>query len=175
MRKGLLITMAALAGCWAAGAQEPARFGANTLAAFTPPVMQGASHRDASLIRAPQLAATNESNSATSWLDSSYDFTMTPFEQFVQVPVVSLAGGRFQLNGCFRMLSVENFQMGLPGGGSLPAWSIGEQSHLLVVVPRMDQGAGFSVSLRLHGTGLREMHWHAYHTVNHALAFVLGG
>jgi len=173
-RKGLLVALAALAGCWSATAQQPATSGANSLAVFTPGVMPQMSHRDASLIRAPQSAVTSERTSQTSWIDSAYDFTMTPFMQDVHVPVLSVAGGRLEFGAYYRLLSAENIQMGLPGGGTLPAWSISTQSHLLVIAPRMDEGAGFSVLLRLHGTGLREVHSHGYQAINRALAFIRG-
>lgn len=166
--------MAVLAGSWSAGAQQPGTRGTKSQAGFAPPAMQQVNFRGAGFVRAPQVAVTNIRLSQVSWVDSSYDFTMTPFVQDVHVPVLSLAGGRFQLGGYYRMVSAENFQMGLPGGGSLPAWSIGVQSHIMVVAPQLDQGGGFSVSLHLHGAGLREMHCHAYQAVNHAIAFVRG-
>ncbi len=166
--------MAALAGCWPAAAQQRMASSAITLAAASAPVTQQASLRDASQVRLPKVAVTFNRPFQTSWVDSSYEFTMTPFVQDVQVPVLSVAGGRMQLSGYYRMVSAENFQMGLPGGGTLDAWSVSAQSHVAVLAPRMDQGAGFSVSLRLHGAGLREMHCHAYQTVNHAIAFIRG-
>jgi hypothetical protein len=166
--------MIALAGCCSAKAQQAATIGSNALAVPAPRAMQVTSHRDASFVRGPQLVVTSERGSQASWVDSTYDFTITAFEQDVRVPVVSLVGGRLQIDGYYRMLSAENFQMGLPGGGVLPSWSVGAQSHLLVTAPQMDQGAGFSVQMRLHGAGLREMHWHAYQTVNRAIAFIRG-
>jgi hypothetical protein len=190
MRKGLLITIIALAGCWSAAAQEPAKLGGHSLALYTPAAMQQANLRaairvanpDARPVRAPQLTVTIDRisdrtfdrSSQTSWVDSSYELTETPFVQEVHVPVLLLGGGRLELGGYYRMLSAENFQMGLPGGGTLDAWSVGLQSHLAVLAPRMDQGAGFSVRVRLHGSGLREMHCHGYQTVNHAIAFIRG-
>jgi hypothetical protein len=140
--------------------------------------MQQVRAQDINLVRAQQLAVTADRNfdriSQTSWVDSSYDLTETPFVQEVHVPMVSLAGGRLELAGYYRMLSAENFQMGLPGGGTLDAWSVSAQSHAAVRAPRMDQGAGFSVALRLHGAGLRDVHCHGYQTVNHAIAFIRG-
>jgi hypothetical protein len=178
--------MIALAGCMSAHAQESSKSGAQSMALFTPPSMQQVNlhvpsrfaNRDVNLMRAPQLVVTLDRPIdralQTSWVDSSYELTETPFAQEVHVPMISLAGGRLELSGYYRMLSAENFQMGLPGGGTLDAWSVNAQSHAAVLAPRTDQGAGFSVTLRLHGSGLREMHCHGYQTVNHAIAFLRG-
>ncbi len=178
--------MIAVAGCWSAAAQEPAKFDSHSLALVTPSAMQQANpryaNREANLVRLPQLTVTINRISArtfdrisqTSWVDSAYDLTETPFAQEVHVPMISVAGGRMELGGYYRMLSAENFQMGLPGGGTLDAWSVGLQSHVAVLAPKMDVGAGFSVMVRLHGAGLREMHCHGYQTVNHAIAFIRG-
>ena len=178
MRKGLLITTLALAGCLPARAQQPVNVRARTLAMDSVPISLKANFRDADLARAPQSVVTVtpifDRSSQGSWVDSCYELTETPFVQQVHVPVISLAGGRFQLAGYYRMLSAENFQLGLPGGGSQDAWSVSAQSHVAVIAPRLDQGAGFSVSLHLHGAGLREMHLHGYQTVNRAIAFVRG-
>jgi hypothetical protein len=174
MKKVLLITMAALAGGWPTGAQQSATPPTSSAAVSATRPIEQVSRRDVSFVRGPQMTAINDRVSGPSWVDSAYDLTMTAFEQDVHVPMASLVGGRLQLGGYFRVLSAENFQMGLPGGGVLPSWSVGVQSHLLVTAPRMDQGAGFSVEMRLHGTGLRDMHWHAYQTVNRALAFIRG-
>jgi hypothetical protein len=174
MRKALLITMATLAGSWSAAAQQSAMPATSVAAVSVTRPIQQTSRRDMSYVRMPQMAATNERVSGPSWVDSAYDLTTTAFEQDVHVPMASLVGGRLQLGGYYRVVSAENFQMGLPGGGVLPSWSVGVQSHLLVTAPKMDQGAGFSVEMRLHGTGLRDMHWHAYQAVNRALAYIRG-
>jgi hypothetical protein len=190
MRKGFLTTVVALAGCFAATAQEPAKLGDHSLALFAPPATHQANlrlpnraaNRDVNLVLAPQMTvavdrATDrilDRISPSSWVDSSYYLTETPFAQEVHVPMISLAGGRLELSGYYRMLSAENFQMGLPGGGTLDAWSVALQAHAAVLAPKMDVGAGFSVALRLHGLGLREMHCHGYQTVNHAIAFIRG-
>jgi hypothetical protein len=107
-------------------------------------------------------------------LMSMYEYTETPFVEHVSVPVISLAGGRVRLGGYMQMTSSENFQMGLPGCGTLPAWGIGTQSHQAVTVPRADASAGFNISFQLRGNGSRDAGFHPMGALSRAFAFLRG-
>ena len=119
-------------------------------------------------------ASIRETVARASTILSMYDFTVTPFVQNVLVPMVSIAGGRIHLGGYLQMTSSENFELGMPGSGTLPAWGIGMQNHPAVQVPRPDASAGFNISFCLHGTGSRESHFSATEMFGRAVAFVRG-
>jgi hypothetical protein len=54
-----------------------------------------------------------------------------------------------QFAGFYNLQTTENMLLGLPGAGSLPAWSVSMQSHPGVLVPRADRSYGLSLSIQL--------------------------
>ena len=194
MRKAILVSLAILAYSMPAAAQEgfvlvsaaPARMSTPIAVWDVPqnsPAKRITDHITPKLsvtMAAPKLhgselvAGTRVIDARTEGIMSMYEFTETPFVQHVLVPVISLGGGRVEVGGYLRMSSTENIQMGLPGCGTLPAWSVATQNHAAVIVPRADASAGFNISFRLHGNGSSASGFHPVATFNKAMAFVRG-
>jgi hypothetical protein len=103
-----------------------------------------------------------------------YEFVQTPFASSVRVPMASVAGGRLQLYGYHCLASSENFQLGLPGGGVLPARGIGQQSHAIILVPLNNESGGFNITFTLHATDTVAVRIHPLEAVNHAVNFLRG-
>jgi hypothetical protein len=61
-------------------------------------------------------------------------------------------GGKLQVRGFLNVNSMENLLLGLPGGGSLPAWSDAGQSHFSFSMPQNAESYG--VALAFHPTTL---------------------
>ncbi len=85
----------------------------------------------------------------SSALESAIGLTRTPFAERVNLPLASISGGQFELGGFYSYRATENVLLGLPGGGSLPAWSVSQQAHPGVTVPLADASYGLSVLLRM--------------------------
>jgi hypothetical protein len=81
------------------------------------------------------------------------EFSGTPFTQQVRLPLASLFGGRILLDGFNAVTPMEHIQRGLPGGGSLDAWSPVPMGHAGVILPKQDNQYGFSLSFHLGGEG----------------------
>ena len=95
--------------------------------------------------------AANENlrHNHSSVLESAMAFVGTPFTRQVSLPVSSISGGRLELGGFYSYKATQNVLLGLPGGGSLPAWSVNQQTHPGVAVPLGDESFGLRVSLRM--------------------------
>ena len=103
-----------------------------------------------------------------------YDFVETPFASSVRVPMASVAAGRLQLSGYHCVASSENFQMGLPRGGVLPATGIGQQSHPLIMVPQNNESGGFNITFTVHANDTAAIRVRPLEAVNHAVNFLRG-
>ncbi len=95
--------------------------------------------------------AANENlrHNHSSVLESAMAFVGTPFARQVSLPVGSISGGRLELGGFYSYQATQNVLLGLPGGGSLPAWGVNQQAHPGVAVPLGDESFGLRVSLRM--------------------------
>ncbi len=82
-------------------------------------------------------------------LVTSLPIVQTPFVQQVRFPVATLWAGRLQFGGFESRSTGENLLWGLPGSGTLPAWSISGQAHPGLWGPQADQSVGLSLSLQL--------------------------
>ncbi|MGH9592762.1 MAG: hypothetical protein ACRD5L_06700, partial [Bryobacteraceae bacterium] len=102
-----------------------------------------------------------------------YETIETPFASHVTVPVASL-GGHVQLAGYFCVQSSENYLMGLPGAGSLPAHSVSGLSHPGISAPPVDESYGFNVSFRIHAAATRDLGGQALHVISRFFACVRG-
>ncbi len=118
------------------------------------------------------IARANESRASA--IDSMYDYYETPFVSNLYVTVASIAGGRLQLAGYHSYASSENFQMGLPGGGTLPAWGVTLQSHPAVTVPLTNESGGFNVTFYFRGNEPGALHLRPVQAINHAVMFIRG-
>ncbi len=94
---------------------------------------------------APRVIQTHNHSAS---LESSVGYVETPFGEEARLPLASLAGGRLQFGPFYNFSQTENVLMGLPGAGSLPAWS-GMQNHAGVTVPLADESYGLNLSIRL--------------------------
>jgi hypothetical protein len=74
----------------------------------------------------------------------------TPFSHQVTVPMLGHPSGRFELGGFFSLSRMENVLWGLPGAGSLPAWTATPHSHPGVWAPYPEQSFGLSLKFHLH-------------------------
>ncbi len=74
------------------------------------------------------------------------EFSGTPFTQQVRVPLGSLFGGRIRLGGFNAVTPMEHIQRGLPGGGSLDAWSPVPMGHAGMILPKDDNQYGFCLT-----------------------------
>jgi len=77
------------------------------------------------------------------------NYVGTPFVEHMSLPVVSISGGRIEFGGFYSYQATQNVLLGLPGGGSLPAWSVNQQTHPGAVVPLADISYGLRVSLHM--------------------------
>jgi hypothetical protein len=82
-------------------------------------------------------------------LESAMSYVGTPFVQHMSLLVASISGGRFEFGGFYSYQATQNVLLGLPGGGSLPAWSVNQQAHPGAVVPLADVSYGLRVALRM--------------------------
>jgi hypothetical protein len=194
MRKTILLSAAMLGFCGHAAAQEEFTHTPSTQAALATPMLAWDAQPIATVRRATEHVAPNLSprpfvpqtkrndfaatprvlEERPSAVMSMYEYTETPFVQHVLVPMVSFGGGRVQFGGYLRTESSENIKMGLPGCGSLPAWTVGMQSHEAVIVPRADASAGFNISFHFSGAGASASGFHPVAALNKAIAFVRG-
>jgi hypothetical protein len=77
------------------------------------------------------------------------EFSGTPFTQQVRVPLGSLFGGRIRLGGFNAVTPMEHIQRGLPGGGSLDAWSPVPMGHAGMILPKDDNQYGLCLTFHL--------------------------
>jgi hypothetical protein len=84
-------------------------------------------------------------------LDSVVEFSGTPFTQQVRMPLGSLLGGRIRFGGFNAVTPMEHIQRGLPGGGSMDAWSPVPMGHAGMILPRDDNQYGLSLTFHLAG------------------------
>jgi hypothetical protein len=89
-----------------------------------------------------------ETHNHNASLESSVGFVETPFAEDVRLPLTSLAGGRLRFGPFYNFSQTENILLGLPGAGSLPAWSVSLRNHPGVTVPLADESYGLSLSIR---------------------------
>lgn len=76
----------------------------------------------------------------------------TPFVSDVTFPVATLLRGHIQMQGFHRVSSNENFYLGLPGGGTLPAWNVTMTSHPAQWSRAAVESDGFAIAFRTHGS-----------------------
>jgi hypothetical protein len=89
------------------------------------------------------------SHNHSSALESAMNYVGTPFVEHMSLPVASISGGRIEFGGFYSYQATQNVLLGLPGGGSLPAWSVNQQTHPGAVVPLADVSYGLRVVLRM--------------------------
>jgi hypothetical protein len=77
------------------------------------------------------------------------EFSGTPFTQQVVVPLGSLFSGRIRLGGFNAVTPMEHIERGLPGGGSLDAWSPVPMGHGGMILPKDDNQYGLSLTVHL--------------------------
>jgi hypothetical protein len=80
------------------------------------------------------------------------EFSGTPFTQQVRMPLGSLFGGRIRLGGFNAVIPMEHIQRGLPGGGSLDAWSSVPMGHAGMILPKDDNQYGLCLTFHLAGS-----------------------
>ena len=95
------------------------------------------------------LPLTRSDHNHDALMESAVGYVETPFAEELRAPVASLLGGRLQFGPFYSLRQTENVLLGLPGAGSLPAWSVGMQNHPAQLVPVADESYGLSVSLRI--------------------------
>jgi hypothetical protein len=110
-----------------------------------PSLLEVTDTQDVFLATAPYNAGRNRSEP----LESMLDYVETPFVERAGVPVVSLWHGGVQLGGFYSLSPVENVLLGLPGSGSLPAWTATPHAHPGALVPRDDVSYGLSLTIRV--------------------------
>jgi hypothetical protein len=84
------------------------------------------------------------------------EFSGTPFTQQVRVPLGSLFGGRIRLGGFNAVTPMEHIQRGLPGGGSLDAWSPVPMGRAGMAAPKEDKQYGLCLTFHLAGGAKQE-------------------
>ena len=75
------------------------------------------------------------------------DYTETPFLEEITLPLGAFWKGRVELEAAAWDYSMENFLWGVPGSGSLPAWGVTVQSHVLLAAPNQAGVIGINISL----------------------------
>lgn len=89
-------------------------------------------------------------------LNGLVEFFGTPFTQQVRMPLGSLFGGRIRFGGFNAVTPMEHIQRGLPGGGSLDAWSPASMGHAGMILPKDDNQYGLSLTFHLAGNAEEE-------------------
>jgi hypothetical protein len=89
------------------------------------------------------------SHNHSSALESAMSYVGTPFVEHMSLPVASISGGRIEFGGFYSYQATQNVLLGLPGGGSLPAWGVNQRAHPGAVVPLPDVSYGLRVALRM--------------------------
>ncbi len=85
----------------------------------------------------------------SSTLESAISYVENPFVQQTSLPLARFGGGRFELGGFDILRPTENFLLGPPSSGGLPAWSVGLQVHPAILTPLADESFGVSLSIRI--------------------------
>lgn len=102
----------------------------------------------------PRFAEEN-SRQETSWVSGAetHFLTMeTPFVSDVTFQVASLARGHVELGGFHRMSADENFYLGLPGSGGLPAWAVTLASHPALWSRAATESGGLTLAFHPHAS-----------------------
>jgi len=84
--------------------------------------------------------------------EAQFQSNETPFVSDVTFPVATLLRGHIQMQGFHRVSSNENFYLGLPGGGTLPAWNVTLTSHPAQWSRAAVESDGFAIAFRTHGS-----------------------
>ena len=90
----------------------------------------------------PYMLGHNHSD----FVETAADFVDTPFAQDIRLSIMELDGGQVQLSGDYRYWATDNLLYGLPGAGTLQAWSVSAQSHPSLRAPRGDESIGITIS-----------------------------
>jgi len=97
--------------------------------------------------------APRDSTDCWRGLEDMVEFSGTPFLQQVRMPLGSLFGGRINLGGFNAVAPTESIQHGLPGGGSLDAWSGASMGRAGMILPKDDNRYGLSLTFYYAGNG----------------------
>jgi hypothetical protein len=84
--------------------------------------------------------------------EAQFQSSETPFVSDVTFPVATLLRGHIQMQGFHRVSSNENFYLGLPGGGTLPAWNVTLTSHPAQWSRATVESDGFAIAFHTHGS-----------------------
>jgi len=84
--------------------------------------------------------------------EAQFQSTETPFVSDVTFPVATLLRGHILMQGFHRMSANENFYLGLPGGGTLPAWNVTLASHPALWSRAAVESGGFAIAFHTHGS-----------------------
>jgi hypothetical protein len=84
--------------------------------------------------------------------EAQFQSNETPFVSDVTFPVATMLRGHIQMQGFHRMSAVENIYLGLPGGGTLPAWNVTLASHPALWSRAAVESGGFLIAFHTHGT-----------------------
>lgn len=95
------------------------------------------------------LPLTRSDHNHDASIESAVGYSETPFAEELRTPMAWFLGGRLQFGPFYSFRQTENVLLGLPGSGSLPAWSVGMQNHPGLLVPLADESYGLSLSLRI--------------------------
>jgi len=74
------------------------------------------------------------------------EFSETPFLQQVRMPLGAFFRGRICLDGYNAVTPMEHIERGLPGGGSMDAWSPSPMGHGGMILPKDDTRYGLSLT-----------------------------
>ena len=152
----LYLLLVAMPGT-AVAEEQPANPEAVAGLAVQPAVLLDASRPHST---APKLAALllqfRQAKLATVERRSRYDvfsngivqLSSTPFAREMSLPLGAVWQGRLAFRGFSSSSSMENLLWGLPGGGSLPAWSATGHSHISAQTPK--QATTYGLALTLH-------------------------
>lgn len=84
--------------------------------------------------------------------EAQFQSMETPFVSDVTFPVATLLRGHIQMQGFHRMSADENVFLGLPGGGTLPAWNVTLASHPAQWSRAAVESDGFKIAFHAHGS-----------------------
>lgn len=149
----VLLCLMVLALLPAAGQQGVARTGspaASSAATFT----AAASNRvppeaiDAAPDSRLEPATSQYGHAGAGSLPGDVQFSQTPFEQRISMPLAGLWHGHMQVTGFASFDSMENVLWGPPASGNLSARGVTSQSHVGVWAP--DQNQSYGLTLTLH-------------------------
>lgn len=98
------------------------------------------------------FASVHPHYGSLAWIDQladSFKSSDTPFASQTKIPLVSILGGRFNLQGFQRSVAMADILWGLPASGSFRALGAAKSHSMPASIPKSEDSYGMQLTLRL--------------------------